>query len=180
MYSAHLPGTPLGTLRLWATDHGVRRLDFSSGPDLALPDERLSSDPPPAHLADALQALRDYLAGRLRTFEVPLDLGPVTDFRRRVYDRLLEIPYGHVVTYGDVAADVAEGPEAARAVGQAVGSNPVAIIIPCHRVVSSEGRLHGFGGGLERKAALLRMEGVEVDGVEPSSRVHPEVIRLPL
>lgn len=179
MYSVHA-ATPLGTVRLWATDRGVRRLHFSSGPDLAFPGERLGSEGPPGHVASAVQALRDYLSGRLRTFHVPLDLGPVTEFRRRVYDRLLEIPYGQVVTYGDVARDVSGDVGAARAVGQAVGSNPVSVVIPCHRVVSSEGRLHGFGGGLELKAALLRLEGVEVDGSRPTSRVHPEVLRLPL
>ncbi|MGD2071170.1 MAG: methylated-DNA--[protein]-cysteine S-methyltransferase [Gemmatimonadota bacterium] len=179
VYSAHLSGTPLGTIRLWATDRGIRRLDFRSGPDLALPDERISTGPPPSHLATALQSLREYIDGRRRTFHVPLDLGPVTPFRQRVYDYLQEIPYGYVATYGDIARHVADGPESARAVGQAVGSNPVAILIPCHRVVSSEGRLHGFGGGLERKSFLLRLEGVEVEGSTPSSKVHPEVLRLP-
>jgi methylated-DNA-[protein]-cysteine S-methyltransferase len=124
--------------------------------------------------------LRDYFHRGRRTFEVPLDLGPVTPFRKRVYDRLLEIPYGEVVTYGEIARDIRGGPAAARAVGQAVGANPISILIPCHRVVAADGSLHGFGGGLSRKAALLRIEGIEVDGVRPSSRVHPEVLRLPI
>jgi len=110
---------------------------------------------------------------------VPLDFGQLTPFRRRVYERLLEIPHGTVVTYGEVARDLGD-PGAARAVGQAVGSNPVAIVVPCHRVVASDGSLHGFGGGCDRKAALLRLEGIDVDGTRPSSKVHPEVLRLPL
>lgn len=157
----------------------MRRLDFRTGPDLTLPGETVGTDAPPALMATALQNLREYLAGRRRDFEVPLDLGHLTPFRRRVYERLLEIPYGTVVTYGDIAHDLGD-PGAARAVGQAVGSNPVAIIVPCHRVVASDGSLHGFGGGCERKAALLRLEGVDVDGTRPSSKVHPEVLRLPL
>jgi O-6-methylguanine DNA methyltransferase len=71
-------------------------------------------------------------------------------------------------------------PELARAVGQAVGSNPIPIVVPCHRVVGAHGRLVGFGGGLDAKVALLRLEGVEVDGDTPTSRVHPEVLRLQL
>jgi len=169
----------VGTLRLWATSRGLRRLDFRTGPDLALPDEKVGTDAPPALLATALQNLREYLAGRRRDFEVPLDFGQLTPFRRRVYERLLEIPHGTVVTYGEVARDLGD-PGAARAVGQAVGSNPVAIVVPCHRVVASDGSLHGFGGGCDRKAALLRLEGIDVDGTRPSSKVHPEVLRLPL
>lgn len=145
-----------------------------------LPGEKLTHDPPPAHLTAALQALREYLAGERRSLDIPLDLGAVTPFREAVYDRLLEIPYGQVATYGEIAREVSEDRGAARAVGQAVGSNPVSVVIPCHRVVAADGSLNGFGGGLRRKAALLRLEGVEVDGVRPSSKVHPEVLRLPL
>ncbi len=72
------------------------------------------------------------------------------------------------------------GDGGARAVGQAVGANPVAVVIPCHRVVGSDGALHGYGGGLARKATLLRLEGVDVDGTSATSKVHPEVLRLPL
>lgn len=144
------------------------------------PGESLSSDAPPDHVARTLEALQAYFAGDLTTFDVPLDLHHVTPFQRRVYERLKEIPYGHVVTYGEVARDIGEGPGAARAVGQAVGANPVAIVIPCHRVVASDGSLAGYGGGLPRKATLLRLEGVEVEGSRRSSKVHPEVLRLPL
>jgi methylated-DNA-[protein]-cysteine S-methyltransferase len=104
----------------------------------------------------------------------------VTPFQARVYERLRAIPYGRVVTYGTIADELGEGPGAARAVGQAVGANPVAIVIPCHRVVGSDLALHGYGGGVERKATLLRLEGVAVDGTSPRSRVHPERLRLPL
>ncbi|HZD05268.1 MAG TPA: methylated-DNA--[protein]-cysteine S-methyltransferase [Longimicrobiales bacterium] len=170
----------MGTLALWATPTGLRRLGFHSGPDLARPGEALASGPPPDHVARTLDALRGYFAGEVRTFDLPLDLHHVTAFQRRVYERLQKIPYGHVVTYGDVARDIGESPGAARAVGQAVGANPVAIVTPCHRVVASDGSLAGYGGGLTRKATLLRLEGVEVEGSRRSSKVHPEVLRLPL
>lgn len=170
----------MGTLKLWATDEGIRRLDFRSGPDLAGPGERLVTGKPPVHLLRALDALQAYLQRRIRVFDVPLDLGGVTDFQRQVYDHLMTIPYGHVVTYGDVAKALGMPDGAARAVGQAVGANPVSIVIPCHRVVGSDGALHGYGGGLARKAALLRLEGIDVDGERATSKVHPEVLRLPL
>lgn len=181
VHSAHLTGTPLGTIRLWATPGGLRRVAFRNGPDLARSGEHLGEGPPPPHLALALQALREYMAGRRRAFDdIPLDLGPVTPFQRRVYDRLVEIPWGRVTTYGALADALEAGAGSARAVGQAVGANPVAILIPCHRVVASDHTLVGFGGGLDRKAALLRLEGLVVDGVRPSSRVHPGELRLPI
>jgi methylated-DNA-[protein]-cysteine S-methyltransferase len=182
VFSAHLPGTMLGTLRLWATPVGIRRLDFEKGPDLAPPGETLSTGDAPPHLAEALDALRAYLDGKARRFDLPLDFEPATTpFRRRVYDCLARIPYGELMTYGQVAQAIgADRTGAARAVGQAVGSNPLPILIPCHRVVGADGRLTGFGGGTRRKAALLALEGIDVDGAQPSSRVHPEVLRLPL
>ena len=180
MFSAHLADTPVGTLRLWATDRGLRRLDFRAGSDLARPGEQLSSAAPPGHLAAALDALKAYFEGHTRTLEVPLDLGSITDFQRRVYEYLRTVPFGTITTYGTVGHALGMGEAGARAVGGAVGSNPVAVIIPCHRVVAADGSLHGFGGGLSRKATLLRLEGIEVDGVSASSRVHPEVLRLPL
>ncbi len=169
----------MGTLSLWATEEGLRRIAFSRGPDLALPGERLSRDAPPAHLGEAVSQLRGYLAGDRRDFDLPLDFGGATPFQRQVWERLLAIPFGEVVTYGQVAHALG-GDGAARAVGQAVGSNPLAIVVPCHRVVGSTGGLHGYGGGLEKKAWLLRLEGLQVDGERPTSKVRPDVLRLPL
>jgi O-6-methylguanine DNA methyltransferase len=156
-------------------------VEFESDPILSRSEEELSTSSPPAHLGEAVRAIGAYLAGRQTGFSVPLDLHGITPFQRRVYERLLEIPYGQVVTYGKVAEDIgAESAAAARAVGQAVGANPIPILIPCHRVVGADGRLTGFGGGLRQKAALLAIEGIEVDGERASSRVRPEVLRLPL
>lgn len=96
-----------------------------------------------------------------------------------MYERLLQIGHGQVVSYGQVARDMGK-PDMARAVGQAVGANPIPIVVPCHRVVASDGRLTGFGGGLPAKVSLLKLEGIDVDGEKPNSKVHPEVIPLDL
>jgi methylated-DNA-[protein]-cysteine S-methyltransferase len=102
-----------------------------------------------------------------------------SDFQRDVYERLLAIEYGHVSSYGQIAKDLGK-PDQARAVGQAVGANPIPIVVPCHRVIASDGRLTGFSGGLAAKVALLKLEGIDVDGQTPTSRVYPEVIPLDL
>lgn len=185
MYSGHLANTPVGTLRLWATDRGIRRIDFRSGPDLVRSGERVSSDSPPPLVEDALTQLAAYFEGDLREFDVPLDLGALTPFQLDVYRHLSALAFGKVTTYGSIAEELAGGSTGARsagarAVGQAVGANPVAIVIPCHRVIGSDHTLHGYSGGLERKAWLLHHEGIAVDGHAPDSRVHPEELRLEL
>ena len=103
--------------------------------------------------ADQLQA---YFAGKLRQFRVPLDLRG-TPFQRQVWAQLGHIPYGETVSYRQIAQAIGR-PNAARPVGQAIGSNPVAIIVPCHRVIGTNGSLTGYGGGRHRKQALLELE----------------------
>lgn len=155
----------------------MRRIEFGA---LPLGHRGDAPDTWSTHLADAVAQLEQYFARERKAFELPLDFpDTVSDFQREVYDRLVAIPYGHVVSYGRVARDVGK-PDMARAVGQAVGSNPLPIVVPCHRVVASDGSLTGFGGGLPAKVALLKLEGIDVDGVKPSSKVHPEVIPLDL
>ena len=152
---------------MWTSTAGVRRIEFG-----ALPRER--------HTDAAGERPPLLAAGDRRSFDVELDLSGVTsDFQRDVYERLREVPYGRVVSYGRIAEDIGK-PDQARAVGQAVGANPIPIIIPCHRVIGSDGRLTGFSGGLAAKVSLLRLEGIDVDGPTASSRVHPEVIPLDL
>jgi methylated-DNA-[protein]-cysteine S-methyltransferase len=171
----------VGTLKIWATDRGIRRIGFRRGPDLAGPGEHLATSPPPPLLAETVEALVGYFDGSVRDLRrVPLDLGALTDFQLQVYDHLLQIPFGHVTNYGAIAEELGLGTSGARAVGQAVGANPVAVVVPCHRVVGADGTLHGYSGGLDRKAALLRHEGIVVDGIQPTSRVHPEELRLNL
>jgi len=157
---------------------GVRRIEFAPLPHgtetpVATPE---NSAP---FLTDTVEQLREYFAGQRTAFDLPLDTSTATAFQATVYEELLRVPYGHVITYGELARRVGR-PGGARAVGQAVGANPIPIVIPCHRVVSGAGRLGGFSGGLPNKVVLLRLEGVEVDGATPTSRVHPEVIPLRL
>jgi methylated-DNA-[protein]-cysteine S-methyltransferase len=162
---------------VWVSTSGVRRIEF--GP---LPRDHRNTprEQWPERLADAVVQLEEYFAKARREFELELDWpDTLTSFQRDVYARLLEIEYGHVVSYGRIARDIGR-PDMARAVGQAVGANPIPIVVPCHRVVASDGSLTGFGGGLGAKAALLKLEGIDVDGTSPTSKVHPEVIPLDL
>ena len=106
--------------------------------------------------AQASEQLDAYFAGELTAFDVPLDMRG-TAFQRQVWEALLTIPYGETRSYGEIAAAIG-APTASRAVGAANGSNPVSIIVPCHRVIGANGRLTGYGGGVHRKDALLALE----------------------
>lgn len=108
------------------------------------------------------QELLEYLYGMRKNFTIPLDLNG-TPFQKRVWNELLKIPYGKVKSYGQIAEELGK-PKAARAVGMANNRNPVPILVPCHRVVGSDGSLVGYGGGLELKKFLLELEGVKFSG----------------
>ena len=110
----------------------------------------------PAPLADAAEQLHAYLAGQRTVFDLPVAVGG-SDFRRRVWELLAEIPYGQTTSYGRIAAALGR-PSASRAVGLANGRNPLPIVLPCHRVVGASGALTGYGGGLDRKRWLLDLE----------------------
>ncbi|HEX6677148.1 MAG TPA: methylated-DNA--[protein]-cysteine S-methyltransferase [Actinomycetes bacterium] len=110
----------------------------------------------PAPLAEAAEQLQDYLAGERTVFDLPVAVGG-SDFQRRVWKVLAEIPYGHTTSYGRIAARLGR-PSASRAVGLANGRNPLPIVLPCHRVVGASGALTGYGGGLDRKRWLLDLE----------------------
>ncbi len=162
---------------MWVSTAGVRRIEF--GP---LPRDR-HTDPPESwlpNLQNAAEQLKQYFQKDRTVFDLELDFGgTTTSFQNEVYERLLNIEYGHVVSYGLIAEEIGR-PNMARAVGQAVGANPIPIVVPCHRVVAADGRLTGFGGGLRAKVALLTLEGIGVDGHQANSKVHPEVIPLDL
>lgn len=111
-----------------------------------------------ARLEEARSQLLDYLAGTRNTFDVPLDLSQGTAFQRQVWRMLLRVPYGKLRSYQWIAARVG-GPQYARAVGNAVGANPIPIVIPCHRIVAHDASLGGFSGGLPMKRKLLSLEG---------------------
>ncbi len=114
-------------------------------------------DPTAAPLPEAVRQLNEYFAGGRRHFELPLHLTG-TDFQKRVWQQLTAIPFGETWTYGQLAKRL-DNPSACRAVGLANGKNPIAIIVPCHRVIGADGSLTGFGGGLPRKEWLLTHEG---------------------
>jgi methylated-DNA-[protein]-cysteine S-methyltransferase len=157
--------TPLGTLFLAATEAGLCKVSFDAGARAGEEEERLARAfgarvlRSPRPLDPVRRELDDYFEGRRRSFDVALDLHRVGAFTRDVLAQLAQVPYGRTTTYGTLAARSGR-PRAARAVGTVMNRNPVPIILPCHRVVGSTGSLVGYGGGLERKEALLRLEGV--------------------
>lgn len=154
----------------------MRRIEFGALP----PDGH--ADPPatwPPLLRTAVAQLEEYFRRERTCFDLPLELEAATPFQREVYAHLVKVEHGRVTTYGELAEAVGRA-ELARAVGQAVGANPIPILIPCHRVVASDGRLGGFSGGLDVKVALLAVENVQADGAAETSRIHPEVLRLDL
>lgn len=159
--------SPLGTIIIAATDKGLAGLWFDGQkhlpPELTGPAVWPSAPDHPV-LKEVISQLTDYFAGRRTEFDVPLDLAYGTAFQQSVWQALLKIPPGGTASYGELSARIGK-PAAVRAVGAAVGRNPVSIIVPCHRVMGAGGALTGYAGGLERKSALLKLEGVFVEGL---------------
>ncbi len=158
--------TPIGEILVAGSARGICRVSFSpelSGDWLDWFDRHCSSRPKTGFqplLKRAARQLSAYFLLRRKVFDLPLDLRG-TPFQVRIWKNLAKVPYGSTVSYGGLARQV-EKPGAAQAVGAAMGKNPLPIIIPCHRVIGSDGSLVGFGGGLGTKARLLRLEGVQV------------------
>ncbi|MGW4881122.1 methylated-DNA--[protein]-cysteine S-methyltransferase [Streptomyces sp. NPDC004262] len=162
-------GTDIGPLLLAATREGLVTVVFHATDavrERAL--ERLAArlgaepveDATAPVLAEAIRQLRAYFAGDRHDFELPLDWSLISGFNRQVLRELAAgVPYGSVVGYGDLAGRVGQ-PGGAQAVGTAMGANPLPVVVPCHRVVESDGGIGGFGGGLETKRKLLALEGV--------------------
>ena len=157
-----LHDTPLGTLLLAATDRGLCRIVYDAEPERELEllgrafGLRVLRSTLPVDAAR--RQLDEYFEGKRQEFDLSLDLQLLADFNRLVLGELARVPYGEVVTYGQLAARAAR-PRAARAVGTVMNRNPLPIVLPCHRVIGSNGKLVGYGGGLDRKEALLRLEG---------------------
>ena len=155
--------SPFGTLLVAATRRGLVKLAFPEE-DVDSVLERLALRISPrvvratTPLDEVRRELDEYFAGRRRAFELELDWTLAGTFARRVLAVTAEIPYGGVLSYAEVAAD-AGSPRGSRAAGNALGSNPIPIVVPCHRVLRSGGALGGYGGGLERKRWLLELEG---------------------
>lgn len=151
MFYTHME-SPVGPLLLAGDQSGLKFVSFCKGS--AKPEPDWVEDK--ATLAETERQLRAYFAGALEKFELPLAPEGST-FQREVWTRLCEIPYGETISYGELARRIGN-PRASRAVGLANGSNPVAIVIPCHRVIGSNGKLTGYGGGLSTKEKLLALE----------------------
>ncbi|MDI1339307.1 methylated-DNA--[protein]-cysteine S-methyltransferase [Polaromonas sp.] len=154
--------SPLGKMIIAATDKGLAGLWFEG--QRHLPPELVEppvwpSDPDHPVLQEVSRQLTGYFAGQRTQFDVPLDLAYGTAFQQSVWQALLKIPQGGTASYGEVSQRIGK-PAAVRAVGAAVGRNPVSIIVPCHRVMGAKGALTGYAGGLDRKTALLKLEGV--------------------
>ena len=146
--------TPIGPLTIFATDKAVTRLDFAAG-------ESISASPESMAVADqAASELGQYFAGQRKSFEVSVELQG-TDFQKSVWREISRVNFGETKTYAELAGAIGN-PKAARAVGGAVGANPVPIIVPCHRIMGAAGNLTGYSGGtgIPTKIQLLELEGL--------------------
>ena len=156
--------SPVGPLFLAASTKGLVQLEFEARMQKLNPDTIQLHESKPA-LAPYIRELNDYFAGQRREFSIPLDLRG-TDFQLACWHALLEIPYGQTRSYRDIAQAIGH-PHAYRAVGMSNNRNPVAIVVPCHRVIASSGSLCGYGGGLDIKRKLLDMEQANQANVRP-------------
>jgi len=163
VYLGELNDTPLGDLRVTASDSGLLAVEWAdSQPEL---DDYLSRLARPVEedaekLRPYTRELMEYLNGKRRKFTIAIDWDVLRPFQRQAMQAVYAIPYGETRTYAEIAAQIGR-PNAFRAVGQANASNPMPLIVPCHRVIGSDGKLHGYGGGegLKTKEWLLKMEG---------------------
>lgn len=152
--------SPVGRLRLVSDGEHLIAIEFENL-QAAMTDDVERSD---AALNACGKQLKEYFAGRRREFDLPLSPAG-TEFQQNVWAALKAIPYGELRSYRDIAEDL-DKPKAVRAVGAANGRNPLPIVVPCHRVIGSDGSLTGFAGGLEAKKILLRLEGAIEDAIE--------------
>lgn len=155
--------TPLGTLLVASTSRGLVRVGFpTEGPEDFLADLAARISPrvveAPAQLDEVRRELEEYFERERREFDLPIDWRLSSGFRSKVLHDIARIPYGETATYAEMAAR-AGSPNAYRAAGSACGSNPIPVVVPCHRVLATGGGLGGYGGGLEVKEYLLRLEG---------------------
>jgi methylated-DNA-[protein]-cysteine S-methyltransferase len=149
--------SPIGNLKLVASDKGLAAILWENDKPRRVRVRPDTEDNKHPVLLETERQLNEYFAGKRNEFEVPLEMDGTT-FQKQVWNALLEIPFGETRSYGQLAIQLGN-PKATRAVGAANGRNPVAIIVPCHRVIGSSGKLTGFAGGLGAKAHLLNLEG---------------------
>ncbi len=156
--------SPVGQLMLAATPQGLVRIDFGEHEDFA--DDLATKVSPrvlraPARLDDVRRQLDEYFAGARHEFDLSLDWRLSKGFRHKVLGHLVRVPYGHTVSYKELA-ERSGSPGASRAVGSAMATNPIPIVVPCHRVLRTGGDLGGYGGGLDAKVWLLHLEGARL------------------
>ena len=157
MFFTYLDGTPVGRLLIAGDHKGLRHVSFAkshySAPPVTPEDDWEANEKP---LKDAVKQLKAYFLGKLQHFD--LELAPEgTDFQKEVWNALRKVNFGATASYGEIAAQIGN-PAASRAVGMANGRNPISIIVPCHRIIGSTGKLVGYGGGLQNKETLLQLE----------------------
>lgn len=157
-----------GVFNIAVSDKGLRLITFNKYSGLSEILEhacrnKLTIAKNPQKTNDIKSQLKEYFQGKRTNFNLRLDIGYLPPFKQRALREAKKIPYGKVITYGQLARK-AGSPKAARAAGQVMATNPISIVIPCHRVVGSDGRLTGFGGGIDMKKRLLTMEGVAIEG----------------
>lgn len=146
--------SPIGLLEIKGSEQGLSSISFVTQVDTVIEN--------PVCLRECVSQLNDYFNGKRKTFKLLNDLSG-TDFQRKVWEEIIKIPYGKTISYNDIAIKLGNK-EAVRAVGASVGKNPLAIVIPCHRVIGSDGKLVGYAGGLWRKKWLLNFEIKDIQG----------------
>lgn len=166
IYTGELNGTPLGDLRLAVSDLGlvaVEWVDSQVGFDSFLARLHRPIQPHPKKLSPYARELGEYLNGKRNAFTIPIDWSLFRPFQREALQVVFRIPYGETCTYHDIALEIGR-PLASRAVGRANATNPMPLVIPCHRVIGRDGKLHGYGGGegLKTKEWLLKLEGAVI------------------
>jgi methylated-DNA-[protein]-cysteine S-methyltransferase len=163
IYIGELNETILGDLRLAASDFGLVAVEWAHSQfqfDSYLQKLKRTIEPNAKRITPYAKELREYLAGKRNAFTIPIDWSLFRPFQREALQAVYRIPYGETCTYHDIAIEIGR-PNASRAVGRANATNPMPIVIPCHRVIGRDGKLHGYGGGegLKTKEWLLKMEG---------------------
>ena len=166
LYIGELNGTPIGDLRLATSDFGlvaVEWADSQSQFDSYLQRLKRPIQPNAKKIAPYAKELREFLNGKRSAFTIPIDWSLFRPFQREALQVVFRIPYGETCTYHDIAIEIGR-PNASRAVGRANATNPMPIVIPCHRVIGRDGKLHGYGGGegLKTKEWLLKLEGAVI------------------
>jgi len=162
---AELRDTPLGPISFIAGDQGLQRVAFTTLQALKESGESSGTEPSLGGvqtLSGLIQEMNAYFFGLRKGFSIDVDWDVLQGFQSQVLGRTAEIPYGEVMTYGQLAQELGRS-GSARAVGRALGANPMPLVIPCHRVIGSDSGLRGYAGGLENKAYLLKLEGHRIE-----------------